>query len=135
MEEYNILRKKNAVLDMKKIYIDVSSVKNKYFKQCIKNKSILTCFSELSLLEIKNEKVYKGIPNEKFVKMLLKKSLILKINNKILRFAKSIVEQGIIPKQNYNDAIHIAIAKYYRCYSIMYDVSEIKNKHIDFNLI
>ncbi len=135
MEEKELIKKTNAILDMKKVYIDVSSVKNKYFMECIIKKDVIACFSELSVLEIRNEKVYNGIPNEDFVNDLLEKSKILKINDKILNLAKFIVEQGIIHKRNYNDALHISIAKYYRCYTIMYDTGELKNKRIDFGRI
>ena len=133
MEE--IEKKNNVILDMRKVYVDVSSIMNKNFKKCIKNKDFIICLSELTILEIKNEKVYKGIPNEKFINKLIDKATILKLNDNVLKLAKFFVDEGIIPKEQYNDALHISIAKYYRCYTIMYDKESLLHKNIDFRYI
>lgn len=129
------INKENTILDMRKVYIDVSSIKNKNFKKCIKGKNIIPCLSELTILEIKNEKVYKGLPNEKFINKLIERAVILKINDNILELAKYLINEEIIPKAQYNDALHISIAKYYRCYTIMYDKEILKQKNIDFNMV
>lgn len=133
MEDF--LNKENTILDVRKIYLDVSSIKNKNFKKCVKNKKMIFCLSELTVLEIKNEKVYKGLPNENFINKLMKKAVILKINDNILEFAKFLINEGIIPKEQYNDALHISIAKHYRCYTIMYDKEILKQKNIKFELV
>ena len=127
--------KYNVMLDMKKVYIDVSGIRNVNFKNCIKKMNIIVCLSELTMLEIKNEKVYNGLPNEEFINEMIEKAIILKVNNNILKFAKYLIDNSIIPKEQYNDALHISIAKYYRCYTIMYDKECFKNKNIDFKNI
>lgn len=125
----------NKILDLKKMYIDVSSIMNRNFKDVIKKKKVIICISELSILEMKNEEVYNGIPYEEEVNRILEKAIVLKINDNILKLAKLLVEEGIIPKEQYNDALHISIAKYYRCYNIMYDKEMLKQKNIDFGNI
>lgn len=126
----NNIKKYNTILDMKKVYIDVSSIKNANFKKCIENMDIIICLSELTILEIKNEKVYNGLPNEDFINGLMQNAIVLKVNNNILAFAKYLIDNFIIPKEQYNDALHIAIAKYYRCYTILYDKEVFENKNL-----
>lgn len=117
--------------ELRRIYLDVSCFKNKNFTKYIEKNKIALCVSELTLLEVKNEKTYCNIPNEEDVDNLLKNALVLKLNNKILELAKKFMIDNKLPKEQYNDALHIAIAKYYRCYMIIYDKETLKEKRLE----
>lgn len=125
------MQKITNINELRRIYLDVSCLKNNAFTKYIEKNRIALCVSELTLLEVKNEKAYGNIPNEEYVDNLLKNAFVLKLNNKILELAKKFMLDNKLPKEQYNDALHIAIAKYYRCYTIVYDKDTLKEKRLE----
>ncbi len=119
---------------MNKIYLDSSCLTNEYLLEYIKNTKVDFCISELTLLELKSLESYKKIDQER-INEILKNVTILKTNEKILRLAKAYVDWNCISKEEYNDGLHIAIAKHYKCKTILYDKDTLKQKSINYSRI
>lgn len=115
-----------------KIYLDSSCLSNEYLLEYLKNTKAQFYISELTLFELKSLEVYKKISKEK-IDELLKVLTILKTNEKILRLAKAYIDWDCISKEEYYDALHIAIAKYYKCSTIIYDKDTLKKKKINYS--
>lgn len=116
-----------------KMYLDVSCLVNEYLLDYIENAKTTFCISELTLLELKSYELYDTNFNKERIEKLLKKLEILKVNEKILRLAKAYTEFNCISKEEYNDAIHIAIARHYNCRAIIYDKSALEEKKINYS--
>jgi len=117
----------------RKIYLDVSCLVNDYLLDYIENTKTTFCISELTLLELKSYELYNKNFKKKKIDNVLKNIEVLKVNEKILRLAKAYTKFDCISKEEYNDAIHIAIAKYYKCSAIIYDKIALEEKKINYN--
>lgn len=120
---------------IRRAYLDISCLVNPYFDEIFNKKKMDLYISELTLLELKSYCMYETEASYSEIIERLKNIKVLKINNTILKMAKRYVDKEIIEKSRYNDALHIAIAKYYQCFSIVYDSSILNEKSIVFEKI
>lgn len=132
MENTAVLK---GISRIRRAYLDISCLVNPYFEETFNKMKMDLYISELTLLELKSYCMYEQDISYADMLKRIANVKILKINNVILKIAKRYVDNNIIEKSRYNDALHIAIAKYYQCFSIVYDTSTLREKNITFEKI
>lgn len=132
MENTTVLK---GIKRIRRAYLDISCLVNPYFEEQFKKMKMDLFISELTLLELKSYCMYEKEISYADMLNRIENVKILKINNTILKIAKRYVDNNIVEKNRYNDALHIAIAKYYQCFSIIYDTSTLREKNITFEKI